>query len=168
MSTHKAKCNKCSYRASFSNPLLSYDMSDHSKVNIQRTFVWCGDCREVRWGEELPDLIQLESELAATPANESFLREKLQFKIAWRRTRRSAPRCLECGSTDVTSLTRSQTHRGNGKWTLREHPDCGGVVTVLVEPVLALDRRWILYSPEGEKKQAYKMSPHRGAVPIDG
>jgi len=54
------------------------------------------------------------------------------------------------------------------KWTLRQHPSCGGVITVLAEPVLALDKRWLRYSPEGEKRQAYQMFPHKGAVPIDG
>src|SRR6267378_2803318 len=67
----------------------------------------------------------------------------LELRVAWRRIRRSAPRCLECGSVKITPLARSQTHSGNDKWTLREHPDCGGIVTVLEQMVLALDRRWL-------------------------
>ena len=66
MSTHKAKCDKCSYKADFSDPLRSYEMADGSTVTMERTFVWCSVCREVRWGEQLADLAQLECDLAAT------------------------------------------------------------------------------------------------------
>lgn len=162
MSTHKAKCDKCSYRASFFNPLRSYEMPNGSKVTIERTFVWCAACREVRWGEDLTDLAELEHKLLANRTPE------LESRIAWRRGRCSDPRCLECGSTDITPFVRSETRGGNDKWTLAEHPGCGGVVIVLKQPVLALDRRWLRYTPEGKKTQTYEMFPHKGAVPIDG
>jgi len=150
-------------------------MPDGSTVTIQHTFVWCAACREVRWGEELADLAALEHDLVATTAREPSIMEELSFsvgryqtleellasrtralelRVAWRRIRTSAPRCLECGSVKITPLARSQTHSGNDKWTLREHPDCGGIVTVLEQMVLALDRRWLRYSPEGERRQA--------------
>jgi len=74
--------------------------------------------------------------------------------MAWRRARLSGPRCLECGSTDIMQLVQSETRSGNDKWPLQEHPGCGGVVTVLAQAVLALDRRWLRYTPEGVKRQA--------------
>jgi hypothetical protein len=146
----------------FSDPLRSYEMPDGSTVTIERTFVWCAACREVRWGEELADLAELERELEANHTRE------LEARIAWRRGRSSGPRCLECASTDIVLLVQSETRSGNDKWTLRQHPGCDGVVTVLAQPVLALNRRWLRYSPEGERRQAYQMFPHKGAVPIDG
>ncbi len=161
MSTHKAKCDKCSYRATFTNPLRSYVMPDGSTFTIERTFVWCAACREIRWGEELVDLDELERELLASRTRES------ESKIAWRRVRSSGPRCLECGSTDITPLVKSETRSGKDKWTLREHPDCGGVVIVLQQSVLALDRRWFRYTPEGEKTKASEMFSHKGSVPMD-
>ena len=62
----------------------------------------------------------------------------------------------------------TETGDGDEKWTLREHPSCGGIVTVLRRMVMALDRRWFRYTVEGERKQAYEMYPSKGAVPIDG
>ena len=161
MSTHKARCGKCNYRATFSNPLRSYELADGSTITIEHTFVWCAACRAVQWGEKLADLAELESELLASP------KPKLELRIAWRSARSSGPRCLDCGSTDIMPLVQTETRRGDDVWTLREHPGCGGVVTVLEQQVLALDRRWFRYSSEGEKKQAYDMFPHKGAVPID-
>ena len=66
MSTHKAKCDKCSYRATFSNPLRSYEMPSGATITIHSTFVWCAACRKVQWGEELADLAELERELEAS------------------------------------------------------------------------------------------------------
>lgn len=162
MSTHKAKCDKCSYRATFLNPLRSYEMSDGTTVSIERTFVWCAACRAVQWGEELADLAELQLGLEANRTPE------LEARIAWRRARSSGPRCLECGSAEVMPLVQSETRSGNDKWTLREHPGCGGVVIVLQQPVLALDRRWLRYTPEGERRRTYEMFPNKGAVPKDG
>lgn len=185
--THKAKCDTCDYREDFFDPLRSYEMSDGSTVTIERTFVWCGACRGVRWGEELADLAELERKLAAIEAKEPSAMDELSVfldrhtslekvtathttqlrgRISWRRSRRSAPRCLECGSAGIVSLPQSETRSGFDKWTLKEHPGCGGVVTVIEQAVLTLDRRWIRYSPEGEKRQAFQMSPSKGAVPI--
>jgi len=164
-------------------------MHDGSKVSIQRTFVWCATCREVRWGEELADLVELERDFAATSSKNPAVLEELSFsvsryqtldellasrtrelesRIAWRRIRTSPPRCLECGSMEITPLERSETRSGNEKWTLREHTSCGGMIVVLEQMVLALDRRWFLYTLEGERRQTYEMYPHKGAVPIDG
>lgn len=163
-------------------------MSDGSTVTIERTFVWCGACRAVGWGEQLADAAELQRELTAIEAREPSIVEEfsvlvdrhtsleqvlsnhvreLGARIAWRRIRTSPARCLECGSTDILPLQRSETNSGNDKWTLAEHPDCAGVITVLEELTLTLDRRWIRYSPEGERRQAYDMYPHKGAVPID-
>ena len=188
MYTHKARCDKCNYREGFSNPLRSYEMPDGSTITIERTFVWCGACRAIRWGEELAQLTALERELTAIETKESVTIselsswvdkyktleqiidervKELRERIQWRRGRVSSARCLECGSTDIVALPQSETRSGNDKWVLKEHPGCGGVITVLEQAVLVLDRRWIRYSPEGEKKQAYEMYPHKGAVPID-
>lgn len=98
MPTHKANCEKCSYRAAFSNPLRSYEMPDSSTVSIECTFVWCTACCQVQWGGQLLDFAELDHEL-----RENRTRE-LESRIAWRRGHSSGPRCLECGSTDITPL----------------------------------------------------------------
>jgi ferredoxin-like protein FixX len=188
MATHKAKCDKCNYRAEFFAPLRSYEMADGSTVTIEHTFVWCAACRAVRCGEQLANIEELERELTAIEARAPSILEEfsvlvdrhtsleqvlasraaeLRARIAWRRIRISPARCLECGSAGILALQHSETRSGNDKWTLAEHVGCGGVVTVLQELTLTLDRRWIRYSPEGERRQAYEMYAHKGAVPID-
>ena len=189
MSTHIAKCDKCSYGADFSDPLRSYEMPDGTTISMRKTFVWCRVCREVRWGEELAELAEYERELVATTARDSIVLEELSFsvsrdktleqlltartqdlqaQIAWRRRRSSPPRCLECGSSEIATFVYSETEAEDDMWTLKEHPGCGGSIRVLRKMVITLDRRWFRYTPEGERKQAYEMYPYKGAVPIDG
>jgi hypothetical protein len=79
-------------------------------------------------------------------------KKQLESRIAWRRMRKSPPRCLECGSMDVTPLLLTQAGEGMEKWTLPEHPGCGGMIIAIEEMALTLDRRWFRYSPEGERR----------------
>lgn len=188
MATHKAKCDKCDYRAGFFDPLRSYELPDGSTMTVERTFVWCSACHAICWGEYLANLAELERELAAIEAREQSVIEEfsvlvdkqtapeevlarrlgeIRKRIGWRRVRVSSARCLECGAIDILPLLHSEARGGCDKWMLKEHPECGGTVTVLEELTLTLDRRWIRYSPEGEKRQAYEMYPHKGAVLID-
>jgi ferredoxin-like protein FixX len=171
MAIHTAKCDKCRYRERLHDSLRTYALPDGSTVTIQRELVWCGACRAVCWGERLADLAGLEQELAACEARDALIMEKLSAlvnrhnpfeevlsrhtqalwsRIGWRRKRASPPRCLECGATDILVLPRSQTRSGRDKWTLAGHPGCGGVIVVLQEPILSLNREWLHYSAEGE------------------
>lgn len=143
MHTHQAKCERCNYRAGLNDTLRTYEFEDGVHLNIKRTFVWCAGCQGVQWGESIPDLEDLEKLLVDLPSSD------LERRIAWRRERVSGPRCLECGSTDICPLESSETKSGKLKWMLQQHPGCGGRITVLRVPVLALDRGWITYSPEG-------------------
>ncbi len=188
MSTHQAKCDRCRYSESFGSPLCSYELSDGVTVPIKKTFVWCGKCMAPRWGEVLPDIGSLETDLVGAREEDPCVVERLKTRagahttidqllanhiekvrarLAWRRARRSPPRCLECGSVEISSFEQSGTRSGFEKWT-RKHPVCEGTIIVVALPALALDRSWIRYTPEGEKKQAYEMSPAHGAVPTDG
>jgi hypothetical protein len=74
MSTHKAKCDKCSYRATFSNPFRSYKMPGGATVTVENTFAWCAACRAIQWGEVLADLAELERKLEASRTPELELR----------------------------------------------------------------------------------------------
>src|SRR5690349_7122426 len=124
---YKANCDQCSYEAEFVDQLRSYEVLDGSTVWIEQAFVWCDACREVRWGEKVPDLAELERKLASTRARDPKLVDfflsldskyetldeqiarriaELESQIAWRRRRVSPPRCLECGSTEIIPLER--------------------------------------------------------------
>jgi hypothetical protein len=148
MGQFKAKCENCKGAKVLSETLRSYRFPDQSTLNIFRTFAWCNQCAEVMWAERLPALSELSEPIA----------------VEWR-SRRSAPaKCLTCGSSDIVPSRAGHTNSGNEKFEM-DCPNCGGVIRVLREPVLSLDRAWILYTPEGDLIQDYEMAPSLGAVP---
>lgn len=148
MGRFKAKCENCKGGKQLSETLCSYRLADGSTLNILKTFAWCSQCMEVVWAERIPD----PSELSDTQQSE------------WRKSRESPSKCLSCGSTDLIFSRRGQTNSGNEKYEI-DCPRCDGLIWVLREPVLSLDRSWILYTPEGDLIQDYEMSPSKGAFP---
>jgi hypothetical protein len=127
-------------------------------------------CKRVVWAEVIPPLAELQERLDRAERREQSMIDclaplvtgdtsldelvALQIKdlrqlVDWRARRQSPPRCLECGSTNFMAMAAGRTHSGRSKWTLSPHPGCDGALTVLPEPVLVLDRGWIIYSPEG-------------------
>ena len=148
MGRFRAKCENCKGAKQLSETLRSYRLPDDSTLNIFRTFAWCSQCIEVVWAERIPDLSELSQ----------------PQQIEWRKRRESPGKCLSCGSTDLIFSKHGQTNSGNEKYEI-DCPRCDGVIRILREPVLTLDRTWILYTPEGDLIQDYEMSPWKGAVP---
>lgn len=114
---------------------LGHQLSNAAELQRELTAI---EAREPSIVEEFSVLVNRHTSLEQVWS--SHVRE-LGARIAWRRIRTSPARCLECGSTDILPLQRSETRSGNDKLTL------------------TLDRRWIRYSPEGERRQAYEMYP---------
>lgn len=188
MSRYKAKCEKCRYRDAFIHIVRCYELGAADTIPVEQTFVWCQSCKRVQWGEHLPEFEAIEQELNETEGKNEQRIESLKQRyvgwagtldelvtrrvhdlhqlISWRQERSSPARCLECGSVNIVQSIRSQSHRGNPKWTLHEHPACGGLITVLIEPALTLSRQQIFYTAEGKKLQTYEMSPSKGRVPV--
>jgi len=148
MGRFKAKCDKCKGAKVLPETLRSYKLPDHSTLNIFRTFAWCNRCSQVVWAERLPDLKELSEPVA----------------VDWRKHRLDPAKCLACGSSDITPSRMGYTKSGKEKFEI-DCPICDGVIRVLREPVLSLDRTWILYSPDGNLIQEYDMSPSLGAIP---
>jgi len=148
MGRFKARCDNCKGAEQISAPLRSYLFKGGETLNINKTFAWCSECNTVVWAELLPDIESL-SEVS---------------EIEWRKNRLAPPKCLTCGSLDIIYSISSQTNSGNQKYEL-SCPSCDGIIRILQEPVLSLDRRWIQYTPEGDLIQNYEMSPSRGAIP---
>ncbi len=113
--------------------LRSYEFPDGSTININRGFAWCRPCAGVVWAEIIPELEELTEPVA----------------IEWRKQRKSPPKCLECGSTEIIPCRAGETNSGKKRWEI-DCPVCGGVIRILTEAVLSLDRGWIRYSPEGD------------------
>lgn len=184
---YKATCDQCRYRGLLDDVLRSYEFTEQVTLTIQRVAAWCPRCQGVAWSEMIPPLADINLRISeferrdqtALDAVLPFVSrhssladlvasrlDDLRRRAAWVRGRQSPPRCLECGSTEIIPMTSGQTCSGNPKWTLSPHPNCGGTLTVLTEPILVLSRLWIRYTPEGNIIAKYEMSPSKGTVPI--
>jgi hypothetical protein len=93
---------------------LNYRLPDGSLLFVRQTDCWCAKCHGFEVAEDIPNCIELETDLRrlangdederlwiryGTPTKELF--DDLRRRIEWRRTRRSPPKCLHCGSTNI-------------------------------------------------------------------
>ena len=188
MSRFKARCDTCGISKSLSDILCLYRLSDSTMVNVEKTFAWCGTCRDVVWAEHIPNLKELEQrleqvehpspelygryELAArwmhSTVDQQMLAERVfrRKQLLWRRSRQSLARCLACGGTNIVVATADETHGGNRKWELN-CGRCTGRISILKEPILNLSRCWLEFTPEGEQIQDDEMSSSKSATPSD-
>ena len=185
---YKAKCESCKQGGKLlADTLCTYVLDDGETVRIERTFAWCSECSEVTWVEEISSLEELSRERAALdhPNNETTayiqslvsryntfdailqrMKRDLELRIKWRELRQSEPRCLSCGSMEILPSIRGETRSGNDKWEL-PCVSCNGIIRVVQEPVLCLDRGWIHYTPEGLVRDSFIMSPMKSGVRAD-
>ncbi len=105
-----------------------YRLNDGREIPLSRHPVWCDACGEVTDGERIEPIDEIEAgiqkyerlaveirrEMALpptpspnAPGERAALSEiaKLQFRASWRRERKSPPRCLRCGSTQIIKLS---------------------------------------------------------------
>lgn len=130
---------------------LTYRM-EGGTLPVDQQPAWCPACLCFVLAERLPEVAELERSLAAVLGGErkqqldvlgrSVEQEasELTRRIAWRRGRRSPPRCLHCGSDDVTPLPIANDF---------SHPATGERV-VVTSSGFAVMRTWVAeFSPEG-------------------
>jgi hypothetical protein len=138
---------------------LNYKLADGSLLHVDQQAAWCPDCGRFVVAEFLPDLGELEKSLAELRAGDVKRLECLNFvgrsaaeemeqlsrRVAWRRARISAPRCLECGSPESVPLPAAEEF---------PHPATGE--KVIVGSMVFADMEWweAEFSPEGEKLSA--------------
>ncbi|APR84223.1 Hypothetical protein A7982_09572 [Minicystis rosea] len=144
----------------------AYRLPDGERVSIRSVPAWCAGCATVINAEHLPPLADVEHELAdfesQGPGYQSFVELASQFDpshglverhladlrttLAWRRMRRGPPRCLRCGSPDITYLTRATPDAH----PTGVHPSCGGTLTLTgFAHASGVSEQW--YSVEGER-----------------
>lgn len=101
---------------------LDYRLPDGSLLHVRQRECWCQVCDSFLFAEDVPPLEALETELARLMIPDEELRQALAFlevsieeriedtqqRIEWRRTRKSPPKCLHCGSTNITILPNLQ------------------------------------------------------------
>ncbi len=158
--------------------LFSYCLSDGRFVSIARNLAWCSSCNNFAPVEYLPDEKELEEKLVAASdqlkikqqpkeyrayglikrlawpkASElKFYEQDLdeaQASIDWRAARKSGPKCLRCGSSDIDK---------KGLWDKKkrefysdiEHPGCGGELSIEDSGMrLSLRHKHRFYDSEG-------------------
>ena len=178
MGPYRATCDRCGLREDHYVPLRVYVLVDGRTLGVEWSFVWCHTCKAVRQREVLRDVLSIEQDLREdrtlfarfTPPNESersrarrlqeededyrrYLDEVRQ-RLSWRIARVAGPRCLECGAERIQAFEYSHTPFDSDadleeRWTLLDHPGCGGVLTIIADLRLRLDRSWLKYTPEG-------------------
>ena len=122
---------------------------------------WCCACQRAVEAERLPQVSEIEAQIAEVSSGGDWVREwlastgrtaaeegkRLQGRREWRLARQSPPKCLECGSAGIVPFSQDE----NGDWRAIEHGGWGGRLGAGYAG-RALVREWPLpqYSCEGE------------------
>jgi hypothetical protein len=139
-------CDKCTYERHMPDTNYDYCLPDGGRLYVIRGRAWCFSCKQVVQAEYLLSLAEIESELRVInswprePTRPSaieataHIRKQMELRKAFALRRRSPPRCLECGSSNITT----QESGGEGNRGL-VHPECGG----RLRPVYPESRVWL-------------------------
>ena len=139
-----------------------YRLADGSEITLCSGPVWCAACAKVTHGEQIESIQEIDRRIRDLERLAAEIRREMsrpplpapdapgdrhqQEQIAelklrrdWRRQRRSPPKCLACGSTDITPLDHGKPVRISGG---RVRCDCIGMCST--------DFNMCYYSPEGD------------------
>ena len=137
----KYSCSGCDFRQVL-NPLgnTGYWSDEKEYITLWLSLAWCQKCQEVTRAELLrsPEEIRVEHDATRTRRT----RRDLERYLGLLERRRSPPRCLRCGSTEIiyASSDRSVVH-----------PSCGGVLSASLSELRGQVRACThLYTFEGE------------------
>ena len=145
-----AKCDGCEYAAELVEGWDAveglYRVANLPPIPVLAQWIWCNGCSRISQAERLPELEEIKRELRRTLFNFSdwgqgiwrctrigrsdvvtrrYHRRVLKAMLAWRRLRRSPPRCLNCGHLDHVLI--GVDFQDTGVGTI-DHPLCGGKI----------------------------------------
>jgi len=145
----------------------SYIMADGGYCPVFQQVAWCWECRTFVAAEQLRDLSEIDADEAQARKEHGWFQDTLRGpndvqpwliknteflfaeqlagyarQRAWRRSRQSPPRCLECGSTRIEPMPRDLTNI--------RHP-LTGMTLKLKNVCHASMAIHLLYTPEGER-----------------
>lgn len=105
----------------------SYEFGDGSQIGVISKPVWCRRCGEFTDGESIEDLDDIDQLLADLHDPSSKVSRGLHYRLRiieqveerrrWLSSRKSPPKCLECGSTEIVVFRigeRAENPRGPG------------------------------------------------------
>lgn len=117
LDTTRIHCTGCDYEFFEHYPSIELKCAFGSGiVTYRRRRAWCHECDTIGNAEQLPNVTCLKRELLCLtgqglsawlrwllPSHRERIREK-QNAILWRQARITPPRCLHCGSTNISVL----------------------------------------------------------------
>jgi hypothetical protein len=145
----EVRCEACGYRQRLTERLRVYRFPDRTTLPLQRDLAWCHRCLRVIEAEHLPELHELEQEIAEVRRTAEWAAEEvegLERLCAWRRSRVSSPKCLECGSASVEVFPQDE----DAGWRPITHPGCGGTLSVGGAGHALVREDFRYYAPEGD------------------
>ena len=184
------ECERC--HASFSDGATTgyfvYELDDGSQLQLDRQYGWCHDCDRMvaiedlsgrrpledlkrirRWKTDAEDQLR-RSILSMFKGNEkNRIREldieieELEQSLSFLRLRKSAAKCLTCGSTEIEELPSiprpaEPMQPVPAGWN---HPGCGGrMLAVLQEYRLSYSNSPRIYNKDGLSKEHGADIPH--------
>lgn len=162
-----AKCDRCE----FTDEVFElwdgvgglYRISSSLSIPLMVRWAWCHQCDGIRYVERIPDIKEIKQELRRSFWNVSkwgegiwrctgatsrrHHRRVLKSILAWRRNRKSPPRCLCCGSLDFEVFSGDLEFQGIGTVP---HPGCGGTIHCEISGLwTGVSFGQSAYSPEG-------------------
>lgn len=135
--------------------LFVYRLPDSRYAWIDRDFRWCNGCESFSAVERLPSESELQADLIKAQDELTQIRKKKadfgtirlykksvqeqKASIDWKKVRKSPPRCLFCGSSDVFENE------------ITKHPECGGEIKRNTDIPLTVSKRHVyrIYDVEG-------------------
>jgi hypothetical protein len=135
---------------------LTYRLSDGSELSVDQQPAWCPSCRTFVLGELVPsieDILRSMEEVRSGDPKRMLLLKMIERSVAdelaelssreeWRRSRRSPPRCLECGCDQIVPLPGSKEF---------PHPATGEPVIETSSGFASMERWAATFTPEGER-----------------
>lgn len=112
----KVRCTGCSIESGVlrGGITLIYRLPDGTTAETYRTFGWCRSCDAVQSMESRLSAKEIQAEIADLPRRRLFGFDRgvadptelvrLEILLRLAQWRRSPPRCLECGGTDISIL----------------------------------------------------------------
>lgn len=129
-----------------------YKFEDGSQINVISRLVWCHRCGEFTDGESIESLDEIDRLLADLHSPSLVFSqmlydrlgaiERMEERRRWLSGRRSPPKCLRCGSTEIIVLPEGER---------AENPSGPGWIKITVTGHCDTEFSNRFYTPEGDR-----------------